>query len=182
MRRGALPFLSDEHQKAIACVSARSAHLDHNIEFLLAHLCLPNGQAGKFLIEELNEKKQVKLLRYLLRDQLPQFEWQIDLFVNDIHSARISRNQVIHYIWSIMDEKGAAKRSSPRIFKDEQPKSMTADEVWDVADALFDCVHNTSTLLTWYVDHVLVPRDKHARQFQPPSSPWPLAQRSQSTP
>ncbi len=131
--RSNLPYLSDEHARAIAHVAIRSAALDHMIEILLTEAYFPNQRSAKTLTRQ-PQAKQIEAIQDILIDRFPWYKEDVEAFIIDVKAARKERNKIIHHIWGETDETGAATLASYRPFRDSEETSMTAEQVWKISD------------------------------------------------
>lgn len=177
-----LPYLTDEHLKAIAHVSIRSAQLDHMLEFLVFELLNPKTRTAEKLLKSTNSHNQVDLIKSMLLDRYPWYADDIEEFTSFIKTTRTNRNDIIHHLWGKTDESGAAKVASYRPFREGKEKSLTADQVWAVSDDLLEATHKIIQLGDW-VDRDRPPSPSRlANRLQQGSSPWPLARGPQAQP
>jgi hypothetical protein len=171
-----LPYIHDEHLMAIGHVAIGAATLDHMIEFAIFDLMHPHHNSAEKILRGWNQDKQVGFVHTMLTDKYPSHVGDIDRFIVDLKDARKQRNDVIHYVWGHVDEKGAAKLGTYRPFRQVVEKSMTAAEIDAVADKLNDCGVKLRKLCDWLKQqgpqraslNMLMP------QPAPASSPWPL--------
>lgn len=136
-----LPFLPEAHHFALAAVAARSAQLDHAIEYAIVGLMGSRISAGRYLLRRLRGDHQVGLLDALLRDAFPDAGAKIDALIGQIRTARDRRNEMMHWVWGASDAADTATISDLRPHRDERTRAVTALEMTAVASQMLDAVH-----------------------------------------
>jgi broad specificity phosphatase PhoE len=131
-----LPFLPDEHHYGIAHVATRAAQLDYAIESCVSAQMRSHRETAEHLIKRLDANRLVDLLDALLRDNFPTRLSEIEKLITDIKAARAERNEVLHWIWGKDDDPAIAKMASLRLYREEQIKTKTAEELYALADRL----------------------------------------------
>lgn len=169
-----LPHLTDEHAKAIAHVSIRSAALDHAIEVLLLEAYYPNRRTAERILKSQSQARFIELIQEMLIDRFPWHAGDIETFIASVKSARKKRNDVIHHLWGEMDENGAALLASYRPFRDPVEKSMTAAEVGSIADELLEHGSTMFKVMFWLQDQRPPLPDLLVHTLQRRGSSWPL--------
>jgi hypothetical protein len=144
-----LPFLPDEHHYAIAHVATRAAQLDHQIESCVDAQMRPHRKAAEHLIKRLDTSRLIELLDALLQDNFPTRLSEIEALIQDIKAARAERNEVLHWIWGKDDDTATAKLGSLRIYREEQIKTKTAEELYALADRLLAAVSALTRFDPW---------------------------------
>jgi hypothetical protein len=169
-----LPFLSDEHARAVAHVAIRSAQLDNLIELLIVKLLQPNTNTAEKVLREWGQNKQIDLAQALLLDHYPGRKDDIEAFIIKMKASRSERNDVIHYLWGWAAREDVAILARIRPFRKPVKKTMTARQVKDVADELAFCSARLYELLNWLEKHHWPLPDKPSQPPLPDDSPWPL--------
>jgi hypothetical protein len=179
--RSKLPHVSDEHLKAIAHVSIRSAQLDQLIEICAASLLLPSLALAELILKDARTDKLIQIIQSSLYDRHPSFKAEADKLIREITQARRDRNDVIHFVWGKADKNGTIKTGSVRAFKPDKERSFTAAQVGEVADKLLCAINDLTVITDWSNNHPDVlnpaprpPPKERILQFPPPSSLWPI--------
>jgi hypothetical protein len=144
-----LPFLPDEHHYAIAHVATRAAQLDHQIEFCVNAQMGSHREAAKYLIKSLDTPRLIELLRVLLQDNFPTRISEIEALIQEIKAARAERNEVLHWVWGKDADPAIAKLASLRLYREEQIKTKTAEELYALADRLLAAVSALTRFDPW---------------------------------
>jgi len=135
-----LPFLPDEHHYAITAVTARSAALDHMIDFTIAGLMVGRKNTAAFMLRQVGTDRLVNLLGALMSDIFPDRQDDITALISKIANLRRERNEVTHWLSTKTDDPTIAKFQNLRPFRNPVPaKLKSAADVEKISQGLLEC-------------------------------------------